>query len=765
MADGYRYPPQSAGNYYYQQPTHAHHPRHILRNGTPPNNRSIFPTETPSPSRSPDSHSPAQNLYGMFGQGNQHGQHGNRVNGGGRGQMSMMYNFQHQHQQQHHTQHQGNNLPDHGTHSTNGSALGHHTNFSSGVLSNSTPSFTPSSLQNGHSGVTRGGQAQQITEHWSEQLKLHKESSDANLQMVDHQAPNHFARQKAGENRGLTSASNVDTAAVEEENDEDRGRPYRQETVKRQDWHNMDLSGQGLRVLASPLFNYGFLNELYIASNKITHLPAEIGQLRHLRHLDASYNQLTELPRELGMCVYLKKLLLFNNSIRVLPNEIGSLYQLDMLGIEGNPLDAGQRAEIMENGTKALMQTLREEAPIPLPAPDRITIPLQDVSSNPDKFKIATYNILCDKACTTTLYGYTPSNALLWEYRRDMILRELRAQDADFLCLQEVDSETMTEFLSPKLAYDGYKGVFWPKARAKTMHEKDAKYVDGSATFYKSDKYILLEKQVVEMSNIAINRPDMKNQHDIFNRVMPRDNIGVVTFFENRMTGSRLIVANTHLHWDPVYADVKLIQTAILIETINKMSERFTKKPACVDKSTKFGLVDENAPAETKPAQEPAPSMEYSSNTQVPFVFCGDFNSTSDSSVYDLLAKGTIKPSHKELSDFQYGNFSKNGIDHPFSLRSAYSALDKTPDQLAFTNCTPGFNDVIDHIWYSTNTLELASLLGGVDSEYMKTVPGFPNHHFPSDHLLLVAEFGVKGRKEKKTHPEPDFGSSSRRRD
>jgi len=157
--------------------------------------------------------------------------------------------------------------------------------------------------------------------------------------------------------------------------------------------------------------------------------------------------------------------------------------------------------------------------------------------------------------------------------------------------------------------------------------------------------------------------------------------------------------------------------------------------------------------------------MEYSSNTQVPFVFCGDFNSTSDSSVYELLAKGSIKPSHKELSDFQYGNFSKNGIDHPFSLRSAYSALDKTPDQLAFTNCTPGFNDVIDHIWYSTNTLELASLLGGVDAEYMKTVPGFPNHHFPSDHLLLVAEFAVKGRKEKKTHPEPDFGSSSRRRD
>lgn len=401
---------------------------------------------------------------------------------------------------------------------------------------------------------------------------------------------------------------------------------------------------------------------------------------------------------------------------------------------------------------------------MPLPPLERQTITVQDLSSNHDKFKIASFNILCDRACTTALYGYNPSNALLWEYRRDMILRQLKETDADILCLQEVDGDTMTEFLSPKLSYDGYKGVYWPKTRAKTMHEKDAKYVDGSAIFYKSSKYILLEKQVIDISNIAINRPDMKNQHDIFNRVMPRDNIGVVVLLENRMTGSRLIVANTHLHWDPVYPDVKLIQTAVQIETIAKLSEKYTKRAPCGDKTQKFGLADENDPANGE-VQEPAPSMEYSSNTQIPFIFVGDFNSTADSSVYELLAKGSVKSSHKELSDYSYGNFSKNGIDHPFSLRSAYSALDKTSDQLAFTNYTPGFSDVIDHIWYSNNTLELGSLLGGVDPDYLKTVPGFPNHHFPSDHLLLVAEFAVKGRKEKKTHPEPDFGPSSRRRD
>ena len=32
----------------------------------------------------------------------------------------------------------------------------------------------------------------------------------------------------------------------------------------------------------------------------------------------------------------------------------------------------------------------------------------------------------------------------------------------------------------------------------------------------------------------------------------------------------------------------------------------------------------------------------------------------------------------------------------------------------------------------------------------MKRVPGFPNYHFPSDHLALWVEYVVKGKKERK---------------
>ena len=125
----------------------------------------------------------------------------------------------------------------------------------------------------------------------------------------------------------------------------------------------MDLSGQGLRNLSLELFRYKFLSQLYIASNKLSRVPKQIGELRHLTHLDLSCNQISDIPPELGMCTYLKKLLLFNNNIVELPLELGSLHQLEMLGIEGNPLQSEMKEEIIHKGTKSFINYLRENAP------------------------------------------------------------------------------------------------------------------------------------------------------------------------------------------------------------------------------------------------------------------------------------------------------------------------------------------------------------------------------------------------------------------
>lgn len=177
-------------------------------------------------------------------------------------------------------------------------------------------------------------------------------------------APNHFARLKAGENKGIAQlAANNDSAENKEDGENNLGRMADNNPSKRQDWHNLDISGQGLRVLTTPVFNYTFLKELYVASNKLSSIPSGISQLRYLTHFDASYNELTELPIELGMCVYLKQLLVFHNQIQDLPYQLGSLFNLEVIGIEGNPLNHKMKQMVMNDGTKALITELRETAP------------------------------------------------------------------------------------------------------------------------------------------------------------------------------------------------------------------------------------------------------------------------------------------------------------------------------------------------------------------------------------------------------------------
>ena len=82
-----------------------------------------------------------------------------------------------------------------------------------------------------------------------------------------------------------------------------------------------------------------------------------------------------DIPPEIGMLVNMKQLLLFDNKINTLPYEMGSMFQLEMLGIEGNPLQEDLKQEIMQNGTKALITHLRENAPGEHPATDNACAP------------------------------------------------------------------------------------------------------------------------------------------------------------------------------------------------------------------------------------------------------------------------------------------------------------------------------------------------------------------------------------------------------
>ncbi|KAJ6099722.1 hypothetical protein N7467_001257 [Penicillium canescens] len=746
MADGtYRFQQPGAGQFYFQtQAQQNPHQRHIVRNGTnSPTGRLKFNPDTPSPSRSP-ALNPAAALgsFNMYGQTHQ-GQHV-MMNGGQTHQRFGMQipKFQSQTHHSHHAQ-----QPHHHAHHTQATHnLTHQHNFASGALASTTTShFTSTHLQNGVPAAVDDDMDESMNEHWQQQLQLAAESRQAT-------SPHYYARVIAQQTKGIQIMSQ---AEPQENGAEGRNGASGSKPASRQGWNALDFGGQGLRALTTSLFSYAFIEKLYLNSNKLKALPSAIGQLRKLTHLDLSGNDLTELPEEIGMLSNLKKLYLFDNNIRNLPYEMGYLYRLDTLGVEGNPLNDVLKSQIMKDGTKALIKYLKEEMPVHLPPPDRDWVILDETSSSSnsptEKITVLSYNTLCDSSATQSHYGYVPSRVLAWEYRRELIINELRSHSSDIICLQEVDQGSYNNYFREQLAYNDYKGVYWPRGRAMGMQEEDARSVDGCATFFKGSKYILLDKQLINFGQTAVRRPDAKGQDDIYNRLWQKDHIAVVIFLENRQTGARFISVNAHLYWDPAFKDVKLIQTAILMEEITKLSDKYAKWPACTDK-TAFRFSEAESGSENAPVVEPAPSMEYSSGDQIPVLMCGDFNSSPGSAAYNLISTGRLPEEHPDLEKRLYGNLSKVGMTHPFKLKSAYGSM----GELSFTNYTSDFTAILDYIWYSSNTLHVSALLGEVDKEYLRRVPGFPNFHFPSDHVALLAEFTVKGKKGKVV--EADFG-------
>ncbi|KAJ3337418.1 Glucose-repressible alcohol dehydrogenase transcriptional effector [Gonapodya sp. JEL0774] len=489
--------------------------------------------------------------------------------------------------------------------------------------------------------------------------------------------------------------------------------------TKASQWTTLDLGGMAIRNLSRELFRYTFLSVLYINHNSLSSLPPQISNLRSLVQLDVSGNKLTTLPPELGLVVSLKELLAFDNQIATLPPELGFLYQLENLGLEGNPIQEPLLSIMQKEGTPAVTSYLRDNCPAIAPPPEREWVYVEDdTGMTTDSFTVLTYNVLCERYATSSSYQYVPSWALSWEFRRQNLIQEIVGYNADILCLQEIEYGQFDDFFQPELREHGYDGTFYPKSRIRVMADYERKYVDGCATFWKSARFAAIEKNVIEFQRLPMERPEFRKTDDLFNRVTLRDNIATIVFLESKETHARVIVANTHLHWDPQFRDVKLLQTSMLIDEVQRISRTY---------------------ASLNP-RHPLHAMYSANSSKLPLLIVGDLNSTPDSGVYEFMSKGSIAPDHEDFLSHSYYN-TEGPVTHTLGIKSAYAHM----AELSFTNFTPHFKDAIDYIWYTSSSLQVAGVLGNVDPAYVDRCVGFPNWHHPSDHIPVLAEFRWKG--------------------
>ena len=88
-----------------------------------------------------------------------------------------------------------------------------------------------------------------------------------------------------------------------------------------------------------------------------------------------------------------------------------------------------------------------------------------------------------------------------------------------------------------------------------------------------------------------------------------------------------LLVANTHIHWNPDHKDVKLIQVQMLLGNLIS-----TEKNHLYIYSHFISIEELSALT--------APKSKWS-NT--PMILAGDFNSTPDSGPYELMTTGQLR--------------------------------------------------------------------------------------------------------------------------
>lgn len=96
-------------------------------------------------------------------------------------------------------------------------------------------------------------------------------------------------------------------------------------------------------------------------------------------------------------------------------------------------------------------------------------------------------------------------------------------------------------------------------------------------------RFTFVKEYLIEFNQLAM--ANASGADDMLNRVMTKDNIGIAALLELKegylnysndmnMPRQQVLLSNVHIHWDPEFKDVKLIQTVMLMhELMNIMQE------------------------------------------------------------------------------------------------------------------------------------------------------------------------------------------------
>ncbi|KAJ3150459.1 Glucose-repressible alcohol dehydrogenase transcriptional effector [Geranomyces michiganensis] len=415
-----------------------------------------------------------------------------------------------------------------------------------------------------------------------------------------------------------------------------------------------------------------------------------------------------------------------------------------------------------------------------------------------EEFSVMTWNVLAPMYCTREKFPDLSDASREWGHRRAKVLDEVTFYASDVVCLQEVTLDDFENFFAPKLHTLGYAGVYREKARAPapllpsfspannnnrtTTTTRSPPTMppgaDGCALFYNTHNFALLDIDTFSYPELAARH--LPATHDVSVDVLRFPNTGIHALFRHILTGNKVRVVTTHLHWNPANERTKLLQAALLMEYLTTMTiVPSSSLSSCSSSSSCGDDNDDNSVGGSKTGDVQRPSTggrsrprsgshttpaavsQSQSLAGIPIVLAGDLNSMRGERVHQFLESGAADVSGDwGWVDKEYGAFSTTTttttttannsntatlpaatVSHKAKLASAYG-----PKVLSFTNKTPTFAGTIDHVFYTPATLTVRDVLGPIVDGWLDKVPALPTASVVSDHLPLGVWMAWKGK-------------------
>lgn len=392
---------------------------------------------------------------------------------------------------------------------------------------------------------------------------------------------------------------------------------------------------------------------------------------------------------------------------------------------------------------------------------------------NAQKISILTYNVLGALHGATDMHAYSPIEDRVWRIRKQRICQELDTYACSIVCLQEVSSAMLQEFsgffnrhhkkfsaqyfdrLSTEIEVYG-KSVpkiigFGDEALARELLERNkltptdsAQFEDfalsyaclGCATFVDSMKYSILQSKALAFREVAARIFGSTLPQELLGELTSRTDGCVLTLLEDSSTKAHILVANTHLFWNPRRPDIKVLQAAMLADAAARFLQEFyyfTTLPSdliCVlagdfnsvpvlqpqflpDKVGKIWQLQGGAKAGHKHHQ---------------------------SGVYEFLTTGTLDASHPEHPS-TFGSAPKLkalSMDKSFvnGFTCAYTKGGFPPE---ITTKTATFCGRLDYVFVSENAEVVELLEMPYEEGRVSEMNPIPDKKWGSDHIALGA--------------------------